>query len=79
MMSSSDLSSNQERIVDALLANLHLIYFGTQVTDPTEQDDVAKRTIDIAIDQAGTDAVLGTIKVVAHKALRDNILRVVGI
>lgn len=72
-----ELTDNQDRIVDCLMSNLHVIYFGDKVV-PDDRDAVAKRAIDIAVSQAGKDAVLETIKSVAHPALREHIMRICG-
>lgn len=72
MMASSELSSNQERLVDALIANLHSIYFcETYGLSKKQKDVTAKRTIDIAVEQAGKDAVYSVLRTTMHKQLRD--------
>jgi hypothetical protein len=77
MMASDELSSNKERIIDALIANLHVIYFGDQI-EGDAHDDVAKRAIAIAVDQAGEDAVYGVLRTTVHRRLKDKILPLIG-
>jgi hypothetical protein len=73
MMASDELSSNEERIADSLLANLHLIYFGTQVA-PDDCDRVAKRTLEIAFNQCNRDGLINVLKNNTHAALREKVL-----
>jgi hypothetical protein len=73
MMSSSELSSNEERIADCLLANLHIIFYGGSV--PVEdQERVARRTLDIAFGQCDRGALTDVLKSNTHAGLRDKVL-----
>ena len=74
MMSSAELSSNEERIADALLANLHNIYFGTQIVDAVDQDRAAKQALDIAFGQCNRDGLLAVLNGNTHSQLRDKVV-----
>jgi len=73
MMASDELSSNEERIVDSLLANLHIIYFGTQVA-PEDRDAVARRTLDIAFRQCNHEGLMAVLKSNTHAGLREKVM-----
>ena len=73
MMASNELSSNEERIADCLLANIHLIFYGGNVAIE-DQARVARKTLDIAFQQCDREALTNVLKANTHQGLREKIL-----
>ncbi len=70
-----ELNADQARIVDALLANLHVININSEHLSILAKKDLTRNCIKIAGEQAGADVVDYWVRNYTHPMLRQRIIQ----
>jgi hypothetical protein len=73
-----ELNADQARIVDALLANLHVININSEHLSIEAKRDLTRHCIEIAGTQAGADVVDYWVRNYTHPTLRQRVVAAIG-